>query len=130
MLYDDEATPSSSEAGYFESPNDAKRKALIQKLKQQGKKQAAEKQGANLQDLKLALLKSQVSDKDDSTKKQDEDAQKPASGLSTKTREQEIKAEQMEGDSQLDTDETVKQGNAQKKVEEDVMSTEIQSDQS
>lgn len=130
MFYDDEATPSSSEAAYFESPNEAKRKALIQKLKQQGKKQAAEKQGANLQDLKLALLKSQVQDKDDTTKQQDEAAQKQVSGSSTKTREQEMKAEQMEADSKPDTDDALKQGNAQKKVEEDIMSTEIQSDQS
>ena len=130
MTTDDEATPSSSEAAYFESPNEARKKALIQKLKQQGKKQAAEKQGANLQDLKLALLKSQVTDKPDTAKQQDDADQKSGSGLSTKTREQEVKADQMEADSKPNTDETVKQSNAQKKVEEEVMSTEIQSDQS
>jgi hypothetical protein len=127
MSNNDEITASSSSAGYFESPHEAKRRALQEKLKKEGKRQAAKKEGANLQDLKLALLKDQVTENTSKVRPDDEEA---SSSLGTKTNEEQIKAETLDAQNKQDIDTVVGQSNAQQDIEEKQMKQEIQSDQS
>ncbi len=126
MSFNDEADVSPSSADYLESPHEAKRKALKAKLEKQGKKDEANKPGADLKSLQLALLKSQVSDKDQRQK--DQQAQKDVAPVKagTKTREQEIKSQTMKADAKPDVTQMTKQAQAQQKADEQLKKDEVQ----
>lgn len=126
MFTDDEVSPSSSSAEYFESPHEAKRKELKKQLEKKGMKQAADKQGASLSDLKRALLKGKIEDKD--KKPLQDDKNKPQS-MGTRTREQEIKDQEMGADAKPDARSVAQQSNDQKQVEKAALQQEIQNDQ-
>lgn len=127
MPFNDEADVSPSSADYLESPHEAKRKALKAKLEKQGKKDEANKPGADLKSLQLALLKSQVNDKDQKQLK-DQQAQKDAAPVKggTKTREQEIKSQTMKADAKPDVTQMTKQAQAQQKADEQLKKDEVQ----
>ncbi len=129
MAYDDNAEPSPSGAEYFESPHEAKRKALKQKLEKQGQKAAADKQGANLKDLKLSLLKNQVDEKqDEKNEAAQNDAKNQLAGFGTKTREQEIALSKLAANAKPSTEQLVKQGGRDEKTEEALKQDEVQSE--
>lgn len=106
MSYDDDADVSPSSAEYAESPHEARRKALKEKLKKEGFGNIADKAGTDLKGLKLAVLKAKVTKKDDA--KTDKADAKPAS-ISTKTREQEIAAAKLTADAKPSVDRLVEQ---------------------
>ena len=120
MSYDDESDVSRSSAEYLESPAKAKREALKRKLEKVGQKDAATKPTADLKNLKLALLKSQVRKNPDDQPKKDADTQKKPVSFSTKTREQEIAAEKVGGDSKPTTDQMLDLGKQEDKKKEEM----------
>lgn len=127
MSFNDDADVSTSSPDYLESPHEAKRKALMAKLEKQGKKDAANKPGADLKSLQLALLKSQVTDKDEKQAK-DQQAQKDAEPVKagTQTREQELKSQTMKADAKPDTTQMTKQAQSQQKADEQLKKDEVQ----
>lgn len=127
MALDDDTDVSTSSAQYLESPNSAKRKALMAKLEKQGKKDAANKPGADLKSLQLALLKSQVTDKDEKLAK-DQQAQKDAEPVKggTKTREQELKSQTMDATAKPDITQMTKQAQSQQKADKKLKEEEVQ----
>ncbi len=126
MSNDDEAFVSQSSAEYLESPNKAKMKALKDKLKKQGIKVAADKQG-DLKALKLALLKGQVADKND-TKTADESADAKGTAQGTKTREQQISSAKLGADTKQSADQIVAQNQQDEKAEDALKEDEVQSE--
>jgi hypothetical protein len=124
-MYDDEDLPSPSSADYLESPGEAKRKALMQKLEKQGLKDQV-KQGADLQQLKLTLLKGQVDQKKDDKAKQQPENKTGKGG--TKTREQEIASSKLTADAKPNAENLVQQGEQDEKAEEQLKADEVQSE--
>jgi hypothetical protein len=126
MSFDDESdSPSPSSADYFESPTEAKRKALMLKLEKQGLKNDV-KPGADLKQLKMTLLKGQLSKNDDKTKQQQ--PEKNAGKGGTKTREQEIASQKLTADTKPNAEQMVKQGSQDQKAEEQLKADEVQSE--
>lgn len=128
MFNDDESDVSRSSAEYLESPEKAKMKALKAKLEKQGIRVAPDKQN-DLKTLKLALLKGQVTDdkKDD---KASEAAQAKGTSQGTKTREQQIAASKLGAETKQSTDQVVAQNTQDKKAEDTLKQTEVQSEDS
>ena len=121
MSYDaDSDLGTSSSREFLESPAKAKREALKRKLEKVGQKEAAQKPTADLKNLKLALLKSQVTEKSDDQAKKDQEAKNKPTSFSTKTREQEIAAAKLGADSKPTTDQMVDQGKQEEKTKEEM----------
>ena len=118
MSYDDDSDLDTSSREFLESPAKARREALKRKLEKVGQKEAAQKPTADLKSLQLAMLKSQVTKPDEKAKK-DQNPNKPTS-FGTRTREQEIAAEKMSGDTKPTTDRMVEQGKQEDKAKEEM----------
>jgi hypothetical protein len=123
MYYDDEEIRgSTSSREFLESPAKAKREALRNKLKKDGLKPKTD----NLQGLKLQMLKQKMEGrKDAEQKRNNEKKDGKGSSVSTKTREQEIKARQQTADEKPSTDQMVKQGQTQAKAQEEMQKQEV-----
>ncbi len=106
MSYDDENTLSTSSGAYLESPDKARLKELQKKMEKQGLKAEANKPGADLKSLKLTMLKNQVAS--DEKNKKDENQKAPVT-FGTKTREQEIAAQKLDGNTKQTTDQILAQ---------------------
>ncbi len=120
MSSDDESDMSTSSAEYLESSTKARREALKRKLEKVGQKDAATKPTADLKGLKLAMLRSQVSKKNDDQSKKDAEQRGNPISFVTKTREQEIAAEKVGGDSKPTADQMVDQGKQEDKKKEEM----------
>ena len=122
MLYDDddaEMSPSSAET--YDSPAEAKRRALKERLEKKGFKSQAEKQGTNLKDLKLSVLKHEMEGKKDEERKREESAkQNVSTDTGTKTREQEILSSKLTALDKPDTDRMVQSAKQAEKSEDDL----------
>ena len=128
MSSDDDSELHTSSAEYLESSTKAKQKELQRKLEKQGLKNAANKPGADLKSLQLAVLKSQVAgQKDDQTKK-DQESKNASQSFGTKTREQEIAASKLTGETKVTTDQMVEQGKQDQKADDQIKQDETQSE--
>lgn len=124
MSSDDDSELSTSSREYLESPAKAKREALRRKFEKAGFGNDAKKGDAALKSLKLSVLKSEVTKKDN----QPSPANAPAS-FGTKTREQEIAAARLSGETKPTTDTILQQATMQQKAEEQLKQDEVQSEE-
>ncbi len=128
MPSDDDSDISISSREYLESPAKAKCEALKQKLQKEGFKAEANKQGADLKGLKLSMLKAQVASRKDDQGKKDRESKNSSQSIVTKTREQELEASTLAGDTKLTTDQMVDQGKQQQKIDDQIKQDETQSE--
>ena len=125
-MFEDDDSPSPSSAEYLESPHEAKRKALLQKIEKKGIKDAATKPAADLKQLKLTLLRGQMEPKNDPSKAPKDE--KAVGKMATKTREQEIVSEKLTADTKPTAEQLVKQGTQDQKAEDALKTDEVQSE--
>ncbi len=128
MSSDDDSEFGTSSREFLESPLKAQREALKKKLQKEGMKSDASKQGTDLKNLKLSVLKAQVSGKKDDQAKKDQESKNMSQSFGTKTREQEIAASKMTAETKVTTDQMVDQGNIQQKVDQQIKQDETQSE--
>ena len=128
MSTDDDSELSTSSRDYLESPYKAKREALKQKLQKEGFNAEADQQGADLKNLKLSVLKAQVVEAKSVQSKNDQKSVDVSSSFATLTREQEIEAAKLTAQTKPSTDQQVKQGRQQQKVEEELKREETQTE--
>lgn len=124
MNFDDSLSPSPSSAEYLESPHEAKKKELMRQLEKKGLKDQV-KPAADLKQLKLTLLKGQVSKKDEKPKSEPVDK---GTKSGTKTREQEIEAQKLTADIKPTAEQMTKQAAQDEKAEEKLKADEVQSE--
>lgn len=124
MYFNDTDSPSPSSAEYLESPHEAKKKELMRQLEKKGLKDQV-KPGADLKQLKLTLLKGQVSKKDEKPKNEPVDK---GTKSGTKTREQEIEAQKLTADTKPTVEQLTKQAAQDEKAEEQLKADEVQSE--
>ena len=128
MDYDDDSVLSASDPTRLESPAKAKRKALEQKLKKAGIVLQASGPFKDANKLKLSVLKNQFAGKSDEEQKRDDqnkDRQNQKS-FGTKTREQQIKADQLTAVTVASVDQSVQQEKQAVAAKEEQQEQEIQ----
>ncbi len=121
MSDDDNPELSTSDSGKYAEASRGHLKALEREMKHRGKELAAKPMIARQNELKLSVLKNKVdSQKDEEQKRRKQEHEKSKRSIGTKTREQEIERNKLDGSSQINGDLLVEQGGRSDKAKDEM----------